>query len=611
MATSIGAAAAQGIESGFGLGLRMQDQQERTRRTQRDEQRQDEDRGLMLEERADQRARLAKQDERVAAQDKRVAGQDARQQRLDQMKLLDDDLGLLKSEGENLLKQYGGYDKIPAELRDDYTQRTRTKRGERNTLRGEFFQPSVQDAKKDAAEKWSRIQAGQMSVDDLSDDDLVKTLTVQTRRNLNDFLEGPEGQPSVVRQGALDFEAGVETGNQDLMLKGINVLLAPELETGIGQDGPDGNEIVAKEIVELVPHPEDPSRVVPIVKVTVRRDDGAVGSYMAPITENRSSDPNDNVKTISLEEGFERVGQLTTLGAALNRPDARKRIEAGQKKAGGQADEFLQQLYGIGGTMPKRKVKRENVNLGGTMLVRTSDAESGEIIGEERMPVTAKPKARGEGDGGGAGKPPAGYRFKANGDLEAIPGGPAFAKAESKSEKERAGQNAAIAQADRLISTIDSALKKVGMNTAGLGGAVLGKLPGSEAKDMASELETVKANLGFAELQAMREASPTGGALGAIAVQELVALQSTVASLDQKQSPDQLRKSLNKIREHYQAWRETVVKSGQEGGGVEAPPAGQPAGASGEWGGDAPQIAVNPKTGERLMLKGGQWVPVQ
>jgi hypothetical protein len=63
----------------------------------------------------------------------------------------------------------------------------------------------------------------------------------------------------------------------------------------------------------------------------------------------------------------------------------------------------------------------------------------------------------------------------------------------------------------------------------------------------------------------MRDASPTGGALGQVAVQELVALQSTVASLDAAQSPKQLREALDKIERHYTKWRETVRKSGGQG----------------------------------------------
>lgn len=136
------------------------------------------------------------------------------------------------------------------------------------------------------------------------------------------------------------------------------------------------------------------------------------------------------------------------------------------------------------------------------------------------------------------------------------------AAAETKSEKQAASEKAAGAQAERIIGTIDSALKKIGATSAGIGAAVMGRIPGSKAKDLAADLTTIKANLGFAELQAMRQASPTGGALGAIAVQELEALQSTVASLDQEQSPEQLTANLNAIRKHYSNWQKAVSDSG-------------------------------------------------
>ena len=47
----------------------------------------------------------------------------------------------------------------------------------------------------------------------------------------------------------------------------------------------------------------------------------------------------------------------------------------------------------------------------------------------------------------------------------------------------------------------------------------------------------------------MREASPTGGALGQVAVQELEALQATLASLNPDQSEGQLRQNLARVKE--------------------------------------------------------------
>lgn len=156
-------------------------------------------------------------------------------------------------------------------------------------------------------------------------------------------------------------------------------------------------------------------------------------------------------------------------------------------------------------------------------------------------------------------KAPTGYRWTASGGLEPIPGGPADEKATMAGEKAEQRRQAAVMQADRMIGSADAALKQMDRwMTTGVSGAVMSNLPGSDANDLRATLETIKANLGFAELQAMREASPTGGALGSVAVQELNALQSTVANLSPNQSKAQLRANLQKIKEHYANMREVL-----------------------------------------------------
>lgn len=122
------------------------------------------------------------------------------------------------------------------------------------------------------------------------------------------------------------------------------------------------------------------------------------------------------------------------------------------------------------------------------------------------------------------------------------------------------------------VSAIDKAIDNSNAWTTGVPGKVTGHVPGSAAYDLGQTLLTVKANLGFDKLQAMREASPTGGALGAVAVQELAALQSTVASLDQDQSSQQLRANLRTIKTHYQNWVEAVEQANKD-------VAGKPGGA--------------------------------
>lgn len=136
-------------------------------------------------------------------------------------------------------------------------------------------------------------------------------------------------------------------------------------------------------------------------------------------------------------------------------------------------------------------------------------------------------------------------------------------KRQEKRDKQAASAKMQIASADRVITEVQEANKMVSGFTAGAGG-LLSSIPLTGARDLAAKLTTIKANLGFDRLQQMRDASPTGGALGQVAVQELIALQSTIASLDQTQSPAQLKAALTKIEGHYAAWRNAVTQASQE-----------------------------------------------
>jgi hypothetical protein len=125
---------------------------------------------------------------------------------------------------------------------------------------------------------------------------------------------------------------------------------------------------------------------------------------------------------------------------------------------------------------------------------------------------------------------------------------------EFQMEKTVEQQMTAMENAFRLEPMMQAAVE--GANAWNTGwGSLLQGLPASSAKDLASTVTTIKANIGFDRLQKMRAESPTGGALGQVAVQELVALQSTIANLDQSQSTDQFKSNMKIAMEQYQSWR--------------------------------------------------------
>ena len=136
----------------------------------------------------------------------------------------------------------------------------------------------------------------------------------------------------------------------------------------------------------------------------------------------------------------------------------------------------------------------------------------------------------------------------------------------------------AQSKAQTISSKVDEALANTGFWTTGLTGKAISKIAGTPAYDLEKTIDTVKANIGFQELQAMRDASPTGGALGQVAVKELDFLQATIANLEHGQSEAQIKSNLKKVKTHFDNWKKAVEKSYQQKYG--SVPSG---GATGGW----------------------------
>ena len=103
-------------------------------------------------------------------------------------------------------------------------------------------------------------------------------------------------------------------------------------------------------------------------------------------------------------------------------------------------------------------------------------------------------------------------------------------------------------KSDRLTGVIDRALGRISSTTTGPG-AVLANIPATEARALRNDLDTIRANIGFEELQAMRDASPTGGALGQVSEMENRLLQSIRGAMDQFDRGENLAQNLQIIRQ--------------------------------------------------------------
>ena len=205
------------------------------------------------------------------------------------------------------------------------------------------------------------------------------------------------------------------------------------------------------------------------------------------------------------------------------------------------------------------------------------------------------------------GRTPPGFRATPEGNLQAIPGGPADTKLQGVFNQDTGVLTSSTASMDRLATAANEALNHPGLaGTAGLRGAIP-NIPGTQAADAAALLNTLKSQVAFGVLQDMRNNSKTGGALGNVSDAEGKRLEANLAALEKSQSVDQLRNSLKKIVDYTQGAKDrlreafNIKHSGK---------AAAPAYAGPERRAFANPTATGPN-GQKLELVNGKWQPVK
>ena len=139
--------------------------------------------------------------------------------------------------------------------------------------------------------------------------------------------------------------------------------------------------------------------------------------------------------------------------------------------------------------------------------------------------------------------------------MRPIPGSPA-----AREEADRAKAAGVRAEATQqtggtVIGAIDRAneiMRTATLPTTGFLGERFANVGGTGARDLAGSLNTIRANIGFDQLNQMRQASPTGGALGNVSNQEIAYLQAVLGDLSQSQSGGELQRNLRRMREAYE-----------------------------------------------------------
>ena len=161
----------------------------------------------------------------------------------------------------------------------------------------------------------------------------------------------------------------------------------------------------------------------------------------------------------------------------------------------------------------------------------------------------------------------AGWRLnKETGEASVIPGGPADTAAKDIAAAD-AGLGTKAAAGSTVLGDITEMKRRVKESptlTTGLIGGILKNYGGTGALDVDELGKTIRANIGFDRLQRMRDESPTGGALGQVAVQELEALQASLGSLNTSQGAPQLIRNLERLEDQYRKSMRRILET--EGG---------------------------------------------
>jgi hypothetical protein len=136
----------------------------------------------------------------------------------------------------------------------------------------------------------------------------------------------------------------------------------------------------------------------------------------------------------------------------------------------------------------------------------------------------------------------------------AIPyqGGPAYIAETDKNRKAEGIETQKVQAANIVTQDIQRALGIIQRSpgtTTGIGGQVLNQVGGTAANDVRALVQTVKANVGFSQLQQMRDNSPTGGALGPVSDAENALLQSVLGNLEQSQTQQQIEENLKRLHD--------------------------------------------------------------
>ncbi|WP_425084016.1 hypothetical protein [Ruegeria profundi] len=210
---------------------------------------------------------------------------------------------------------------------------------------------------------------------------------------------------------------------------------------------------------------------------------------------------------------------------------------------------------------PDERQSLPNLDPNKSYQVGVSGANKGKIaeVGGNGTNVTVHTGVDGSGRylyGSDAGLPQ-GWRLDVDTQTASvIPGGPAAMEAQAAEAADAKAEQAKSTSAHIVLDEIGMVKELIGDESmlspaTGVTGGLMSNIDSTRAGAVKNRLSTIKANIGFDKLQSMRDASPTGGALGQVSEFENRLLQAVFGSLEQAQSAKDIMYNLDRLEAIY------------------------------------------------------------
>lgn len=168
--------------------------------------------------------------------------------------------------------------------------------------------------------------------------------------------------------------------------------------------------------------------------------------------------------------------------------------------------------------------------------------------GASRQTVNVEPGVQ-------VGSIPPGFALIKNEDgsmvMQPIAGGPAAQALVEAKEKKQVGDEVTLTAAQTVFEDTSRALDVIDKNasgTTGMGAFLLSSIPGTDARELAGHIDSVKSNIGIDQLLKIKA---SGAGLGQVPQTQLEMLASLLGNLDATQNSRVLRENLMRVNEIY------------------------------------------------------------